>query len=112
MPAPNLNPACYYRYRQWINCKSGGYVEDYNLLLAPQNLTSPPYTAVLQVLYNIIKWRGFLLEGNSKIANGVLSIETVVGMNPPEGFMVPHQLAGYPVVMNDPTTMLLKIRRP
>lgn len=108
MPAPNLNPVCYYKYRQWINCQGGGYQETYNLLIQPVSLTAAPGANVLQVLYNIIQYRGSLLDANSKIANGVLSIETLISTNPPEGFQVPHQSAGYPIPMNDPTTAALE----
>lgn len=109
MPAPNLSPAAYYRYRQNINCQGGGYQEEYNLLLTPSGLTTAPSPAVLQVVYNIIKYRGSLLEANSKIANGVISIETLISANPPEGYQVPHQSAGYPIPMNDPTTNAIEI---
>lgn len=109
MPAPTSQ--FYYKYRQWVNCQGGGYMEDYNLAIGPTPATPPPSpyvpqpsAQVLQVLYNIIKYRGSLLEQNSKIANGVLSVETIVSKNPPEGYMIPHQSAGYPIPMQDPTT--------
>lgn len=98
----------YYKYRQWVNCQGGGYLEDYNLAIAPVSATAAPTPQVLQVLYNIVNYRGILLENNSKIANGVLSIETIVSMNPPEGYQVPHQAAGYPTPMNDPTSNALE----
>lgn len=104
MAAPTTTTS-YYRYRQWINCQGGGYLEDYNIL---QSLGAPgtlPPVAVLQAVKWIVCLRGQLLEGNSKIANGEISIETIPGINPAEGFQIPHAVANsYPVVMNDPTT--------
>lgn len=95
----------YYRYRQFVNCQGGGYLEDYNLLTAPAGPTAYPSTQILYTIKSIACLRGQLLEGNSKIANGELSIETLPGMNPAEGFQVPHNVANsVPIVLNDPAT--------
>jgi len=95
----------YYRYRQYVNCASGGYLEDYNMKLALGAPGTLPPTPVLNAVKSIVCLRGQLLEGNSKIANGEISIETLPGMNPAEGFQIPHNVPNsYPVVLNDPTT--------
>lgn len=95
----------YYVYRQWVNCPKGGYVEDYNLNI---NLGAPgtlPPTGVLNAVNSICCLRGQLLDGGSKIANGEISIETLPGANPPEGFQIPHNVpSSYPINLNDPTT--------
>lgn len=101
----------YLRYRQWINTQGGGYLEDYNLL---QSLGTTPVASnqkVLNAVKSIFCLRGQLLDGNSGIANGEISIETIPGMNPPEGFQIPHSFPTtnpvtkyYPVLLNDPTT--------
>lgn len=95
----------YYRYRQNVNCQGGGYIEDYNMLISLGAPGTLPPTAVLNAVKSIICLRGQLLEGNSKIANGEISIETIPYQNPPEGFQIPHAVANsYPMVLNDPTT--------
>jgi hypothetical protein len=99
------NVTSYYRYRQWVNCQGGGYLEDYNML---QSLGAPgtlPTTQVLQAVKWITCLRGQLLDGNSKIANGEISIESLPGVNIAEGFQIPHAVPNsFPVVQNDPTT--------
>lgn len=95
----------YYKFRQWINCQGGGYVEDYNMRLSLGAPGVLPPVPVLNAVRSIITLRGQLLEGNSKIANGEISIDTVTGVDPPEGFNVPHNVPNsYPVVLNDPTS--------
>lgn len=95
----------YYRYRQWINCQGGGYLEDYNMKLSLGAPGTLPPVPVLNAVKSIVCLRGQLLEGNSKIANGEISVETLPGANPAEGFQIPHNVPNsYPVVLNDPTT--------
>ncbi|HUD11070.1 MAG TPA: hypothetical protein VMS08_01560, partial [Candidatus Saccharimonadia bacterium] len=99
----------YYRYRQNVNCQGGGYIEDYNMLISLGAPGTLPPTAVLNAVKSIICLRGQLLEGNSKIANGEISIETLPGINPPEGYQIPHNVPGsYPIVLKDPTTAVLE----
>lgn len=99
----------YYKYRQWVNCQGGGYLEDYNLLLQNAAPGTTPPAAVLNAVKSIVILRGKLLEGNSKIANGEISIETLPGINPPEGYQIPHNVPGsYPIVLKDPTTAVLE----
>jgi hypothetical protein len=100
----------YYRYRQWVNCAGGGYVEDYNLLLGLGAPGVLPSVQALNAVKSILCLRGQLLEGNSKIANGEISIETLPGQNPPEGFQIPHNVSNsQPVVLNDPTTGTVEV---
>lgn len=95
----------YYKYRQWVNCQGGGYLEDYNMLLALGAPGTLPPVPVLNAVKSIVCLRGQLLEGNSKIANGEISIDTIPGQDPAEGFQIPHAVpSSYPVVLNDPTT--------
>lgn len=95
----------YYRYRQFINCQGGGYLEDYNINIALGAPGTLPPVAVLNAVKSIVCLRGQIAEGNSKIANGEISIETLPGMNPAEGFQIPHAVANsFPVVLNDPTS--------
>jgi hypothetical protein len=43
------------------------------------------------------------------MANAELSIETVPGINPPEGFNVPHNIPNsFPILLNDPTTQVIE----
>jgi len=99
----------YYRYRMWINCQGGGYQEDYALNIACPTPTTYPSASVLQIMKNLYCLRGQLLDGNSKMANAELSIETVPGANPAEGFNVPHGvLNSYPILLNDPTTGVIE----
>jgi len=84
---------------------NGGYVEDYNMntgLGAPGTL---PPTVLLNAVKSIMCLRGQLLDGNSKIASGEISIESLPGANPAEGFQIPHNVSNsQPVILNDPTT--------
>jgi hypothetical protein len=106
---PVQNATWYYKYRQFVNCQGGGYLEDYNL----NGGTGIPPTLPAQGVLNVVKWilclRGQLLEGNSKIANGEISVETVPGVNPPEGFQIPHAVPNSsPILLPDPTTGTLE----
>lgn len=104
---PNVNQ--YYRYRMFINCQGGGFQEDYALNLPCATPTTYPVTSVLQVMKNLYCLRGQLLDGNSKMANAELSIETQPGINPAEGFNVPHGVPNsYPILLNDPTTQVIE----
>ena len=95
----------YYRYRQWVNCQGGGYLEDYNLDPAMGAPGTVPPAPVLNAVKSIYCLRGQLLDGNSKMANGEISIETLPGQNPAEGYQIPHNITNsYPVLLNDPTT--------
>jgi|SRR5579871_379006 len=99
----------YYRYRMFINCQGGGYIEDYNMLLGLGSPGTLPPTPVLNAVNWITQLRGQLLEGNSKIANGEISIETIPYQNPPEGFQIPHAVANsFPKYLNDPTSGVLE----
>ena len=105
----------YLRYRQWINCQGGGYLEDYNLNPILGGAPVASTQKVLNAVKSIFCLRGQLLDGNSGIANGEISIETIPGMNPPEGFQIPHSFPVtnpvtkyYPIEMNDPTSGMLE----
>lgn len=95
----------YFRYRQWINTSQGGYLEDYNLNTVVNSPTQAMDAGTLNAVKAIVCLRGQLLEGNSKIANGEISIETIPGQNPAEGFNIPHNVANSsPVLLNDPSS--------
>lgn len=108
-PNPALGTATsYYLYRQWINCKNGGYVEDYALYLdgypANPSAQEPPL-GIQYLMKSIYCLRGQLLDGQSKMANAELSVETLPGQNPPEGFQLPHNIPNsQPIVLADPMT--------
>ena len=105
----------YLRYRQWVNCAGGGFVEDYNL--NPTLGTTPVASnqKVLNAVKSIYCLRAQLLDGNSEVANGEISIETLPGMNPAEGFQIPHSFPTtipptiyYPTLLQDPTSGTLE----
>ena len=86
----------YYLFRMFINCKGGGYVEDVNLSTTPTAAGAAPDPGALAQCAAIAQLRGYMLEGNSRIANMVLSRESAPGNNPPEGFELQHAMAGVP----------------
>lgn len=105
----------YLKFRQWINCQGGGYQEDFALLPSLGGTPVASNQKVLNAAKSIYCLRGQLLDGNSGMANAEISIETLPGINPPEGFQIPHSFPVtspvtkyYPIVLNDPTTNVLE----
>jgi hypothetical protein len=95
--------ASYYKFKMNINCKGGGYLEDYDLLAAVGS-----FSAAYSAMTAIATLRGALLEAGSRIANMVLSVETAAGTNPAEGYELAHNLAGVPQLMKDPVSAVLE----